>query len=406
MQFYKPTDLEYCLKVAIGVIASPVPPKFIHKPISLANYDVGFVNNAVRSINKGEGLSDRQRALTIKLVSKYERQYKRLGIDVTELVQSPTWTSELRQVDRTKYIDIEDDKIIMKFPYNKEMIREINSLAKKLKSNKTYFEKETKQYQTTYNEYNLLALYNWSAKYKFDYSDAVKDLYKKCKSITSNRSEYAIQLVVEDDTCLLRNAPDTLNEWWTTNMSSKNRMNQIVTAANQNLDIVNNSTNIKLSKVGTEMLQNRGGKFDWTEVKPEEIYNSAVNDFGFKRVAFVIDGRTLTPELIDNLEDLVSKLGKDVCTVQLKNNHHYFNVNKSLTSDTKFAIIDSIQRYSNPKVKSDWKPDFVISTNSISKFRQYGFNVINGQSGVTFVNDAWICYYTLGKINATSKIID
>jgi len=77
-----------------------------------------------------------------------------------------------------------------------------------------------------------------------------------------------------------------------------------------------------------------------------------------------------------------------------------------LTSDTKFAIIDSIQRYSNPKVKSDWKPDFVISTNSISKFRQYGFNVINGQSGVTFVNDAWICYYTLGKINATSKIID
>ena len=95
MQFYKPTDLEYCLKIAIGVIASPVPPKFIHKPISLANYDVGFVNNAVRSINKGEGLSDRQRALTIKLVSKYERQYKRLGIDVTELVQSPTWTSEL-----------------------------------------------------------------------------------------------------------------------------------------------------------------------------------------------------------------------------------------------------------------------------------------------------------------------
>lgn len=406
MQLYNPEDFEYCLKVAIGIIASPIPPKFVSKPISLANYDVGFVNNAVRSINKGEGLSDRQRALTIKLVSKYTRQYKRLGIDVTSIVNNPVWSSELRQVDRKKLIDIEEDIITIKFPYQKDMIREINSLAKKLRSVRTQFDKETKQYQTSYNEYNLLSIFNWSSKYDFEYSNKFMDVYKKCKHILHNRSDYAIQLVIEDDKCVLRNAPDTLKEYWVNNMASKKRMEQIVSAADQNLDIVNNSSNIILSNIGTKILKDRGGRFDWTEYTPEQIYDSAVGEFGFKRVGFIIDGRTMTEELAQNLVILVSKLGKDVCTVQLKNNQHHFNCKKSLTSDTKFAIIDSIQRYSNPKVKHDWKPDFVISTNSISKFRQYGFNILNGQTGVTFVNDAWVCYYTLGKINATSKITD
>ena len=405
---HQPEDLEYCLKVAVGIIQSPIPPKFTHKPISLANYDVGFINNAVRSINKGEGLSDRQRELTIKLVTKYTRQFKRLGIDVTEIVQRPVFSSPLRQVDRTRYIDIDEDTITIKFPYNKEMIREFNALAKKLRSLKTVFDKPKKRYITEYNEYNLMAIFNWSAKHKFEYADTFMDIQKKCKNILSKRENYAIQLVVNNDSCILNNAPTSLLEWWNENMNNKNRMDQIVTAANQNIDIVNKSSDLKLSNVGIKILHSRGGKFDWVNTTPEEIYNSAVNEFGFKRVAFIVDGRILTEELTQNLLKMVSKLGKDVCTVQLKNNKHLFKANKSLTSETKFAIIDSVQRYLNPRVKHDWKPDFVISTNTISKYRQYGFNIIGGQTGVSFNTDAWICHYTygndLGKDSAKSKI--
>ena len=68
---HNPEDPEYCLKVAIGIIASPIPSNTLVSPISLANYDVGFINNAVPSINKGEGSSDRQRELTIKLVTQH-----------------------------------------------------------------------------------------------------------------------------------------------------------------------------------------------------------------------------------------------------------------------------------------------------------------------------------------------
>ena len=407
---HNPEDLEYCLKVAIGIIASPIPPKHISKPISLANYDVGFINNAVRSINKGEGLSDRQRELTIKLVTKYTRQFKRLGIDVTEIVQRPVFSSPLRQVDRTRHIDIEDDKIIIKFPYNKEMIREFNALSKKLRSLKTVFDKPEKRYITEYNEYNLMAIFNWSAKHKFEYADTFMDIQKKCKNILFKRENHAIQLVVNNDSCTLNNAPTSLLEWWNENMNNKSRMDQIVTAANQNIDIVNKSSDLKLSNVGIKIHHSRGGKFDWVNTTPEQIYNSAVNEFNFKRIAFVIDGRTITEELAQNLQKLVSKMGKDVCTVQLKNNKHLFKANKSLTSNTKFAIIDSVQRYSNPRVNHDWRPDFIISTNTTSKYRQYGFNVVGGQSGVQFHSEAWVCYYTygqdLGNNSAKGEIIN
>lgn len=405
---HQPEDLEYCLKVAVGIIQSPIPPKFTHKPISLANYDVGFINNAVRSINKGDGLSDKQRELTVKLVSKYTRQFKKLGIDVTTIVQNPIFSSPLRQVDRTRYIGLEEDTIVVKFPYNKDMIREFQSIVKKLKSTKTTFDKQDKIYNTTYNEYNLMVIFNWSAKYNFDYSDKFLEIQKQCKDILSNRSKYAIQLIVKDDKTELINAPDTLAEYWASKMQLMPIKEQIVAAADQNIDIVNESNLIKLSSVGEKILQARGGKFDWLNTTPEEIYNSAVNEFGFKRVAFIADGRTITDELAQNLVNLVSKLGKDVCTVQLKTNKQLFKANKSLTQDIKFAILDSVQRYSNPKVKHDWKPDFVISTNTISKYRQYGFNIIGGQTGVSLNTDAWICHYTygsdLGNNSAKSKI--
>ena len=178
-------------------------------------------------------------------------------------------------------------------------------------------------------------------------------------------------------------------------MQDKTVMEQIISAADQNIDIINNSSSVKLNPVSTEILKSRGGTFQWSKVSPQEIYDSAVNDFGFKKVAFIIDGRTITEDMAQKLQNMISKMGKDVTTVQLKNNKHLFKANKSLTSDTKFAIIDSVQRYLNPRVKHNWRPDFVISTNTISKYRQYGFNIISGQTGVTFHVDAWICRYIM-----------
>ena len=152
----QPSDIEDCMKFAIGLIPTPIPPRFKNKPISLANYDVSFVNNVVRSINSGDGLSDKQRDLSVKLVAKYVRQFKKLGIDVSTIVQNPTFSSPLRQVDRTRTIEITQDRIYIKFPYNKEMITSFKALLNKsLHSTTSGWSKEERRYEIDYNEYKF-----------------------------------------------------------------------------------------------------------------------------------------------------------------------------------------------------------------------------------------------------------
>ena len=206
----QPDDIEYCLKLAVGLITSPIAPKFKNKPISLANYDVSFVNNAVRSINNGDGLSDRQRELSIKLVKKYVRQYARIGVDVNSIVTTPVFSSPLRQVNRTRMMSVNDNSINVKFPYNKTMINEFKSLAKKLRAIKAEWNKQSKQYEIDYNEYNLMQVYRWGLQHKFDYSNAFKLLVKDCKNVEDNRHKYAIQLVIDNNSNYLSNAHSSL----------------------------------------------------------------------------------------------------------------------------------------------------------------------------------------------------
>ena len=55
---------------------------------------------------------------------------------------------------------------------------------------------------------------------------------------------------MNNDSCTLNNASTSLLEWWNENMNNKSLMDQIVTAANPNIDIVNKSSDLKLSNVG------------------------------------------------------------------------------------------------------------------------------------------------------------
>src|SRR6056300_1445440 len=215
----QPTDIEHCMKIAIGLASTPIAPRFKYKPISLANYDVSFVNNVVRSINSGDGLSDRQRELSIKLVGKYSRQFKKLGVDITLVVENPKFITPLRQVDRTRLVSIAEETIQVQFPYNKEMISSFKSLVNKtLYTLTNKWNKEQTHYQVNYNEYNLLQIYNWTKNYRFKYTDEVLDLVNACKSIIDNRSDHAIQLVINSDNCEIKNAPESLDAWWQKNM--------------------------------------------------------------------------------------------------------------------------------------------------------------------------------------------
>ena len=383
----QPDDIEYCLKLAVGLITSPIAPKFKNKPISLANYDVSFVNNAVRSINNGDGLSDRQRELSIKLVKKYVRQYARIGVDVNSIVTTPVFSSPLRQVNRTRMMSVNDNSINVKFPYNKTMINEFKSLAKKLRAIKAEWNKQSKQYEIDYNEYNLMQVYRWGLQHKFDYSNAFKLLVKDCKNVEDNRHKYAIQLVIDNNSSYLSNAPSSLQQWWDTNMVTESILRQIRTAADQNIDVVNKSEKFKLSNLSIRLLHNRGGNFSYEDCTLIDLIEAA-KELELNKVAFIIDGRSIAPELEENIVKAIAKIGKDKSTVMLKYHRNLTDARRRLHSDTEFAILDSASRFNHPKSNTEnWTPDIIISTQGFTKFR-------NVQSKAIDKHRPWICYYT------------
>ena len=152
-----------------GMIEPPVIPKVkgirIGSYIKLARYDVNFVNNVSSFISNKQGMTSRQRELAVKLTDKYRKQFRRLGIDVTQIAKEPIFAQPERQVDRTKKMSMDEDFIYLKFPYSQELIKDVNTFLRDEKlyhNGNSKWVPEDKLWHINNNESNFVMLYNWS----------------------------------------------------------------------------------------------------------------------------------------------------------------------------------------------------------------------------------------------------
>ena len=121
--------LEDWLLCMYGALAPDGSPKSrwaaFTPPISLATYDKRFITSVGESIQRNVGLTDRQVVLAVKVVTKYERQWKALGVNPSYLLEEDIPLQlPIRVVDRSCSIVLEDKTIKVTFPYNSELISE------------------------------------------------------------------------------------------------------------------------------------------------------------------------------------------------------------------------------------------------------------------------------------------
>ena len=177
--------------------------------INLARYDVKVLESMTDTVTSNLALTERQGDLALKIILKYERQLAHKGVSV-EPVKKPHWRTALRKMDYSRRLDIENDKLVLKFPFDNDLIASIRSFTKESQGS-TNWDKDTKVWSIGLTEYNLSWMHTWAQANKFEIGDEVNGLMNLVTEAES--TNYAIELFVNGDQLSIRNAPQTLLDY-------------------------------------------------------------------------------------------------------------------------------------------------------------------------------------------------
>lgn len=182
--------------------------------ISLARYDVDVVRKMSEQCMNNIAMTSRQAQLATKIILNYRRQLSNKNIDVSP-VENPVYRNPLRELDYSCRLYIDDDHLLLKFPYNTKLIEGIRAFSKDSQGRGQWVP-DAKVWKIALTEYNL----NWIATFaemnNFEIAQEVKDLVAKVTDI--EKSGYAIQLTINNGVLELINAPEALAEYVSTHI--------------------------------------------------------------------------------------------------------------------------------------------------------------------------------------------
>ena len=286
-----PENIEYCIQVMNGTVTPPVTR--YQSSIKLARYDISFVQNATFFINNGQGLTELQRNLAVKLTNKYRRQYKKMGIYIDKIVEEPVWVTPIRKVDRTRSLEIDSEKIFLRFPYDQERIKEIHQQIRDgdliTTGDGSNWNQQEKVWSFDLLEPNMVKIWNWARDNNFIPSDNAKNLYAKYQDILVNKNKYSIHAVVEDGKIKIQNAPEELQDYWDTNIAKLDVKEQIKSCTDLAIKIDFDLLNYyNYNSIQQKILSDRKINLDCT--LKEAVFNCL--DLGYDKIAIGLNSHS------------------------------------------------------------------------------------------------------------------
>ena len=181
----------------------------VSTPFSLARYDVQIIESMSVTTLMGSALTDRQGELACKLVLKYRRQFNKLGVDVTP-VEHPVYRMPLRTIDRSKNIWLDTDRITVKFPYDGELIKQMQKFRNESQGSAN-FDRDKKVWHLAITEYNVNWVVTWGQTVGIPIDVAVIELFDQV--IACENKPYAIKLVRDGACFKITNAAESLVDY-------------------------------------------------------------------------------------------------------------------------------------------------------------------------------------------------
>lgn len=183
---------------------------FDSKPpiINLARYDVQILNSMSQATQSGKPLTDKQADLAVKIVLKYRKQLAAHLVDVSP-VETPVFRLGVRQIDRRKLLYVENNSIILKFPYDTALINDLRDLAK-ISQGRWRFDSENRSWALALTETNVVAANGFARNHKFEVAPEFEKYIHAVE--VCEQQPYEIKLVQHDGKYTITNAARSLIE--------------------------------------------------------------------------------------------------------------------------------------------------------------------------------------------------
>ncbi len=176
--------------------------------VSLARYDVSVLASMSAATQSGRALTDRQAELAVKIIQKYRKQLEKLEISIAP-IDNPQYRHGIRTIDRRKLLYIENDHIVLQFPYDTKLIDDLRDLAK-LSQGSWRFASEPKAWRLAITETNVIAANGFAENHQFEISEEFKTYVQEV--VSCEQTPYAIKLVKTDAGLSIQNAANSLIE--------------------------------------------------------------------------------------------------------------------------------------------------------------------------------------------------
>jgi hypothetical protein len=167
------------------------------------------------------------------ILKRYLTKFQAHGMDIKSLLDKPQYEDEFRVISFDKSIekfidDDEQEKIELKFPYNKKIITLIRLLKDKrgLPGGYALYDGEAKKWTFLQSDVTTYYLTLIAVRYDFKFIDeTLLDDYETVKQEIQGYREPTARLVAGE--IVLDNAPGSLHEYWEENLKHKSVVEQV-----------------------------------------------------------------------------------------------------------------------------------------------------------------------------------
>lgn len=181
----------------------------------LTQYDDSVVQSFINQTIGGNGFTEKQANLAIRILKKYKLGLKSaLGIDIEPFLVNPTYKLPIRTLITSTNISISDHprdgkSIKAVFPYNEEILNQIRQ--RKNEYNNNFWDSDSKCWYFSLKESEILFVSELFSGPNVTFCQEFTDLLVQVNEVTKNFENYIpILIKTENNEILVKNSPKNL----------------------------------------------------------------------------------------------------------------------------------------------------------------------------------------------------